>query len=81
MASPLTQLAIFGMGMQELVVIFLVLLLLIGPKALPALARALGQGLREFKSAANTFQDEMQKDPPAESAKPVEPSTRASAPK
>jgi sec-independent protein translocase protein TatA len=42
----------FGIGMPELIVIFIVALLVFGPKALPDLGRALGRGLREFKRAS-----------------------------
>ncbi len=41
----------FGMGMQELLILFVIVLLLFGPKRLPDLARSLGQSLTEFKSA------------------------------
>ncbi|MDX2176116.1 MAG: twin-arginine translocase TatA/TatE family subunit [Candidatus Sumerlaeia bacterium] len=72
--ATLGALAILGLGYQELFVIFLLVLLLVGPKAIPALARALGQGMREFRSAANTFNDELTKEPPEEGKKPsVEP--------
>lgn len=39
-------------GTGELIVIFCVILLLFGGKRLPELARSLGQGIREFKKAA-----------------------------
>lgn len=42
-----------NIGMPELIVIFVVVLLLFGPKSIPKLARALGQGIREFKDATN----------------------------
>ncbi len=41
----------FGIGMPELVVIFLVLLLLFGGNRLVDIARGLGKSIREFKSA------------------------------
>ena len=41
----------FDLGTQELIVIFVVALLVFGPKRLPELARALGKGMRELKTA------------------------------
>ncbi len=46
-------------GMQELLVIFLIVLLLFGSKRLPELARGLGKGLSEFKKAANDLKSEL----------------------
>jgi TatA/E family protein of Tat protein translocase len=39
----------FGLGMQELLVILVVALIVVGPKKLPDIAKALGRGLAEFK--------------------------------
>jgi TatA/E family protein of Tat protein translocase len=43
----------FNFGMTELLVILGVALLVLGPKRLPELARALGKGLAEFKRATH----------------------------
>lgn len=40
-----------NLGFQEILLIFLVILLLFGAKKLPELARSMGQALREFKKA------------------------------
>ena len=41
----------FGIGLPELLVIFLVCLLLFGAARLPEIGRSLGEGIREFKKA------------------------------
>lgn len=42
-----------GVGMQEIIIIFIVALIVIGPKKLPELARALGRAMAEFRRAAD----------------------------
>jgi sec-independent protein translocase protein TatA len=39
----------FGMGLQELLVVLVIVLLLFGAKRLPGIARALGKAVKEFK--------------------------------
>lgn len=41
----------FGIGMQELVLVLLIALVVIGPRKLPEVARALGKGYAEFRRA------------------------------
>jgi sec-independent protein translocase protein TatA len=47
----------FGIGMPELLVILALALIVIGPRKLPELARALGKGLAEFKRATRDFHE------------------------
>jgi sec-independent protein translocase protein TatA len=51
-----------GIGMQELLLIFLVVLLLFGAKRIPDIAAGLGRGIRDFKKALKDTQDEISKD-------------------
>ncbi len=53
----------FGLGFGELILIFLIALIFIGPKKLPELAKGLGQGIREFQKAAKGLSDQMQENP------------------
>jgi Tat protein translocase TatB subunit len=50
----------FDIGMSELLVIFIVALLVVGPKKLPELARALGKGLAEIKKSLNDAKRQVQ---------------------
>lgn len=44
-----TLLYMFGLGLQEILVIAIVVLLLFGGKKIPELMRGVGQGVRSFK--------------------------------
>lgn len=45
----------FGIGFPELLVILVIALMVIGPKKLPDIARALGRAMAEFKRATDDF--------------------------
>jgi len=51
----------FGLGFGELVLIFLIALIFIGPKKLPELAKGLGKGIREFQDAAKGLTEQIEK--------------------
>ena len=48
-----------SLGAQEMILIFLVMLLLFGAKKLPELARGLGKSMGEFKKAKDEFEHEI----------------------
>ncbi|MEJ2201596.1 MAG: twin-arginine translocase TatA/TatE family subunit [Desulfuromonadaceae bacterium] len=52
----------FGIGMPELLLILAIALIVIGPKKLPDLAKALGRGLGEFKRATEEFKHTLQEE-------------------
>ena len=47
----------FGIGMPELLVIAVIALLVVGPKKLPDIAKALGKGLSEFRKVTEEATD------------------------
>ena len=47
------------LGQQEIMIIFLIVLLLFGAKKLPELAKGLGKSAGEFKKARKEFEDEI----------------------
>ena len=48
-------------GGWEMVVIAIVILLLVGAKKLPELAKCLGKGINEFKKASKDIKEEVEK--------------------
>jgi TatA/E family protein of Tat protein translocase len=81
----------FGIGMPELLVILVVALVVLGPKRIPEIARALGKGLAEFRRAtadiaeefhnAQVMLDEEARQTPANAARRTAPKPAAAAPK
>lgn len=55
-----------GLGMQELLVIFLIILLLFGAKRIPDIAKGLGRGISDFKRAMKDTTDEITKPVPGD---------------
>jgi len=51
----------FGLGIWELVVILLIVVFIFGVNKIPQLGKGLGEGIKNFKSALKTGQDEDQK--------------------
>lgn len=49
----------FGIGVQELIIIAIIALLIVGPKKLPDLAKTLGKGFRDFKNATEGVTEDL----------------------
>jgi len=49
----------FGIGVQELIIIVVIALIIVGPKKLPELAKTLGKGFRDFQKAADGVTDDL----------------------
>lgn len=47
----------FGLGISEIILILALALIIIGPKKLPEVAKALGKGYAEFKKALTDFKE------------------------
>lgn len=54
-----TPLAFMNLGGQEMLIIFVIVLLLFGAKKIPELARGLGKSMGEFKKARDEFEREI----------------------
>ena len=50
----------FDVGMQELLVVFVVALIFIGPKKLPEIARSLGKMMGELKRAGDEIKEKIE---------------------
>jgi Tat protein translocase TatB subunit len=49
----------FGIGMQELVIIMVIALIVFGPKRLPELARSMGRAFAEFRRASEDIRESL----------------------
>jgi len=58
----MTPLFIGGLGMQEVLLIALVVLLFFGGKKIPELMKGLGKGVRSFKEGMNNIEKEIEED-------------------
>jgi Tat protein translocase TatB subunit len=52
----------FGIGLQELFIILVIALLVLGPEKLPDLARAIGKGVGEFRRATSELKESINSD-------------------
>ncbi|MGB3404894.1 MAG: TatA/E family twin arginine-targeting protein translocase [Microcoleaceae cyanobacterium] len=53
---------IFGIGLPEMAVIFILALLIFGPKKLPEIGRSLGKAIRGFQDASQEFEQEFKRE-------------------
>ena len=55
-----------SIGTQEIIIIFIIALIVFGPRKLPELGKSIGKGLAEFKKASNelrqTWEEEVKLD-------------------
>jgi len=56
----------FGLGIWELLVLFLIVLLFFGAKRLPEIGSSLGKGIREFKDSIEEVGEESGRELPPE---------------
>ena len=59
----MTPLFIGGIGMQEVLLVALVVLLFFGGKKIPELMKGLGKGVRSFKEGMNEMKQEIETEP------------------
>lgn len=65
-----TTLLFMGIGMQELIVIVLIVLLLFGGKKIPELMKGLGKGVKNFKDGVNGIEEDLKADTKKEESNP-----------
>ena len=64
----------FGsIGMPELIIIFVIALIVFGPRKLPELGRSLGRSLTEFKRASNDLRNTLEEEIRVEDTPPAAP--------
>lgn len=67
-------------GMPELVIIFVIALIIFGPRKLPELGKSLGRSINEFKRASNELKNTLEDEIRVEEQKPAAPRATTPAP-
>jgi sec-independent protein translocase protein TatA len=71
----------FGsIGMPALIVIFVIALIIFGPRKLPELGRSLGRSLNEFKRASNELKNTLEEEIRVDERRSAEPPRAAASP-
>ena len=61
-----------SIGMPELIIIFVIALIIFGPRKLPELGRSLGKSLNEFKRASNELKNTLDEEIRVEESRSAE---------
>jgi sec-independent protein translocase protein TatA len=69
-----------SIGMPELIIIFVIALIIFGPRKLPELGRSLGKSIAEFKRASNELKSTLEEEIRLDEQRATLEATKAAAP-